>query len=292
MILVTLLLKFLEFSIGFVVESDLATQIFGRIVGAGGVRFGRIFFYTQFLACVPISISLAQLLTQKTNIRSTMMQLTVLLAGISVTVIISQSKGHQLADLFSILATLLLVVVNKRRQRGIVFSLIPLVVTSLAVFMVLQPDNIIYRAFFSKDDISNSFRYEQVSYLTNDITFLGRGLGASIKGYSRAAGADYGFELSYLAAIHKFGIFALVPFFAYELTILVIIIFSRQRRLLPVEAAGLAAGMSFLLPAIGNPGLFSLPEVTSHSLVLAALALATVRKPHNVKSEDSQPSLQ
>ncbi|GAA5503028.1 hypothetical protein Dxin01_02777 [Deinococcus xinjiangensis] len=270
----TLLLHVLSKLIGWDVESGLSERIFGPTVGAGGYRWGRIFFYTQYLVCVPMVLSLTALLSKGFGLWQRAISLATLAGSLYVLMVISMSKGMVLAVLFT-LALLVTCFFFAGRRRGLITSaLVPLLLFGGVSYVAATPDNVISRSFFSADDLSNGPRFEQVRYLVGDTTILGQGLGATIPGYTRAKGLDYGFELSYLAVFHKFGVFGLIPLLAYALTLLMIIRLVWQRRLSVRDGAALGAGMSFLMPAVGNPGLFSIQEVLTHSLVMLHLANA------------------
>jgi hypothetical protein len=130
----------------------------------------------------------------------------------------------------------------------------------------------IITAMFDNNDTANILRYEQLFYLLNDLTIFGKGLGAVIPEYSRNLEKPYGFELSYLNLIHKFGVFSLVLIILYCVTL--IKAFKNIVKGYNVKYAVIAIGaMCYLLPSIGNPLLFA-PQ----AVVLNCLALYIIRK--------------
>lgn len=270
--LATLIIKTGEQAFGIEADTPWLESIFGPIVGAGGVRWGRVFFYTQYLVCVPLCVSFARLLND-VRISEKMRALFVFLPALYVTIIVSMSKGIQLAVLFSLIFSLC-VYLCKGRWKTFWGLIIPGVLMLLMGYVGLVPNNAFAKTFFSADDVSNLGRFEQVRYLVESTTWVGQGLGATIEGYRRAEGLEYGFELSYLALFHKFGILGLLLLFAYAWTLLSILQQVQSGRLSRTQGVALGAGMSFLMPAIGNPGLFSVQEVVTHTVIMAALANA------------------
>jgi membrane-associated HD superfamily phosphohydrolase len=154
--------------------------------------------------------------------------------------------------------------VNKK-----VFSFILVIVILLISLIFLGYFNI-FAAISDKNDKANIARYEQLYLLIKDLTIYGRGLGAIIPGYSRNLDKPYGFELSYLSLIHKFGILSILVIILYLKTISKAMknIFNGVEVKYSVISIG---AMGFLLPSIGNPLLFAPQAVTLHCLALYLL---------------------
>lgn len=270
-LLTTLVLKILTSFAGWDVTSAASQSIFGPFVGDGGVRWGRVFTYVQYLVCVPIMYSLMSIKLKNTTYSKKLLHLTTVVLGLYTMFLVSMSKGMELAVIFSIFLTVILCIrTSKLGWKLASFSTISLGAL-LAIYVFLFPNNPITENFFSAEDISNVARYEQLNYILGDMKLFGNGLGATILNYTRAEGQDYGFELSYVALFHKFGILGFIPLASYVYTILMIIHLC-GRNLSIRDAASLMAAMSFLMPAIGNPGLFSLQEAITHALVLVAIS--------------------
>ena len=98
-------------------------------------------------------------------------------------------------------------------------------------------------------------RRVQARKLIEDFTILGKGLGASVPGYSRDE-LGYGFELSFHNIIHKFGIISIFIFISFLVPILyslnkIIQETSNIHSYIPLVL------MLYLLPAWGNPTIFA-----------------------------------
>ncbi|MEP6593020.1 MAG: hypothetical protein ABJC51_04975, partial [Acidobacteriota bacterium] len=109
-------------------------------------------------------------------------------------------------------------------------------------------------------------RREMNRAFLQDMHPLGKGLGAPLKGNLRDPDG-YGFEQNYLNLAHKFGLFSLVIFAAYMVTIARIALgFSgfRTRHFSYASAAFLAG----LIMGLGNPTLMSPVMVALHCMVM------------------------
>lgn len=126
---------------------------------------------------------------------------------------------------------------------------------------------------FGASALGNLQRYEQIGQLLADTTWWGRGLGAPIStGYARSEEFPYGFELSYLNVVHKFGLFSLL-YFAF----LIYTVYRIWRSpASPSERAVAFGALTYLAPAVGNPINFAIQLVLLHVLALHA---ATRRRP-------------
>ena len=114
-------------------------------------------------------------------------------------------------------------------------------------------------------------RVVQGKALIEDFTLFGKGLGGTVPNYSRDP-LGYGFELSYHNIVHKFGVISLFIFSSFLLPIFYSLynIFLRPNRVysyLPLIF------MLYLLPAWGNPMIF-----TPVSVVLHCYALYFIRR--------------
>jgi hypothetical protein len=118
---------------------------------------------------------------------------------------------------------------------------------------------------FGAQSLGNVERYAQARELLRDLVPFGHGLGAPItSGYSRSVTYPYGFELSFLNVVHKFGVLSLV-YFAFLFYSVYRILRSRKPILERSAALGL---LGYTFPAIGNPVLFAVQAVFLHMLAL------------------------
>lgn len=100
-------------------------------------------------------------------------------------------------------------------------------------------------------------RLDQFEALVREITFFGKGLGASLdSGYSRDA-LGYGFELSYLSLAHKVGIVGLIVFLSCAAVHVLRSVKTMTRDDHSAITISGVALMSFLLSSWGNPTLFA-----------------------------------
>ena len=181
------------------------------------------------------------------------------------TIILPLGKGNALGFLF-IIGVLLL---NKVKNfRSVVVKLLFLAVLSLSLVLINNQLSDLLGVFnvFSGTDPSNILRFEQFKIMISDLTFFGKGLGGTIKGYARGEFA-YGFEISYLNLIHKFGFFSIFLFIGYAFCIVLPInrIFKNVNKNVNYLVIGL---MTFLFPALGNPMLFSASSCMMHCIAM------------------------
>ncbi len=122
---------------------------------------------------------------------------------------------------------------------------------------------------------SKRIRREQAAAIIADFQPLGRGLGAPVRGDRRDPGS-YGFEHNYLNLLHKFGIFALVIFAVYAVTLarMVRLAAGFRTRHLVLASTALVSG---LIMGFGNPMLMSPVTVTLHAIVLYWLRPLEIR---------------
>ena len=125
---------------------------------------------------------------------------------------------------------------------------------------------------FEKEDISNIARYEQLNFLLADMKLLGNGLGATVPGYISNPELPYGFELTFINVIHKFGIFSIVLFFnwIYMFSYLFKQCWNKKNIITNVV---MLASLGYLFPSIGNPLLFHPSLVILNSIVLYHIKL-------------------
>jgi hypothetical protein len=118
---------------------------------------------------------------------------------------------------------------------------------------------------FGAQRLGNVERYAQARELLGDVVPAGHGLGAPItSGYNRSITFPYGFELSFLNVIHKFGVFSLV-YFAFLGYCAYRILMSPRPAFERAAALGL---LGYIFPAVGNPILFAVQAVYLHMLAM------------------------
>lgn len=118
-----------------------------------------------------------------------------------------------------------------------------------------------------ESELVEGSRDEQRSFLVNEFSFFGSGLGAALKsGYSRDV-LGYSFELNYENLIHKVGVFSFVVFLSYFLTF--VMIFKKYFKTGDPEIFGVSLGLLFfLIPGYGNPILFAPTTVILHCIII------------------------
>jgi hypothetical protein len=118
-----------------------------------------------------------------------------------------------------------------------------------------------------ESDLVEGSRDEQRSFLINEFSFFGSGLGAVLKsGYSRDV-LGYSFELNYENLFHKIGVFSFIVFLSYSLTFL--IIFKKYFKTGDSNIFGMSLGLFFfLIPGYGNPILFAPTTVVLHCMII------------------------
>jgi hypothetical protein len=129
---------------------------------------------------------------------------------------------------------------------------------------------------FSSDELSNAIRDEQVNIIKSEWTFFGKGLGTPLlSGYQRDS--PYGLELTYHSIIHKFGYIV----GGLLISCLLFLYFKSIVRFLKnsnVSDAVAFSLMACLIPAYGNPSLFSPYSVMAICIAMYCLKIRTYMK--------------
>lgn len=167
---------------------------------------------------------------------------------------ISASKGFVLGAIFVLSLISFLIYFKQIICAKVSVSLFFLMFVSFILFYLLIKFDYysIIEKMFSEEDNNNIVRYEQLYSIVNDITFWGKGLGATISGVVRDAEKPYGFELVYINLVHKFGIFSLFLFFGWIHMFKSLFIFLYQGKY-PLYTSVAIGSLGYLFPAIGNP---------------------------------------
>ncbi|MCW1734243.1 hypothetical protein [Anaerorudis cellulosivorans] len=146
------------------------------------------------------------------------------------------------------------------------FFFIFLIIILLSVIITSGYFNIITN-MFKKEDISNIARYEQLNFLLADLKLFGNGLGATVPGYISNPELPYGFELTFVNVIHKFGIFSIILFFNWIYMFLYLFKQCWNKKNIIANVIMLSS-LGYLFPSIGNPLLFHPSLAILNSIVL------------------------
>jgi hypothetical protein len=254
-------------SLGSGVDVRTAFEIvLGQIKMGGSTGQVRVFLVSQVLAYPIMSLSLNEALVgSKSFKRPTLVFIYTLLA----TIVVPASKGFVLGATVIVSAHLcswLLWHFGKKRIKKRAVLVLAVLFSAAIAFLYSDYGSIATR-MFSREDVSNQKRYEQFGVLLSDASIPGNGLGAVVPGYTRSAELPYGFELSYVNVVHKFGLTSLFLFLAYCASFAKIVIVGLSNR----RAAFAFGCLGFSFPAIGNPLLFAPTAVLLHVVALYVL---------------------
>ena len=284
-LLITLSSAILFYLLDIDIYHDPTVQLFfGEFRGGASTGQIRIFQLKQVMIFVLWSLALLKVFGGKRLSRShiekgwkdrlfnftyTRLTFFLLLLTSFALIFIPVSKGYFLA-LLVITCIYLYATLIEIFKHFLVVKLVLLLLFFCIAFFTLNYFNYlnIAEAIFDVQDPGNINRVEQFSYLIQDMTFLGKGLGAVVSGSIRNESRPYGFELVYVNIFHKFGIFAIIILLAYFKTFYDVVkkmIYRQVDWRYSATALGL---MSFLFPAMGNPILFSPQIVLMHCLAL------------------------
>jgi hypothetical protein len=188
-----------------------------------------------------------------------------------VVIFLPASKGFVLAG---IVLFVFVVILSKSRSGKVNLKKTVILFTLFTVVLVVLLStgyiNIITSMFAQEDD-ANVARYTQLFFLLQDIDVLGKGLGAVVENAIRNQEKPYGFELTYINVIHKFGAVSVLLFFSYAYTLLKIF---REYNANVIEKKYILTSLGlicFIFPSIGNPYLLSVQSVLMHVIALYLL---------------------
>lgn len=185
---------------------------------------------------------------------------------VTFSLVMSFSKGILLALLF------VLVVIF---GRGFLLSLKGKFMGAIVACGLLVVAGVASWLVFNGSTYGNIIRYQQLYEILKDVTFLGNGLGSGLEsGYSRDFALPYGFELSYMGIIHKFGVFSYFLFlpFVLILTGAVKEYYGRS----DTESFFLLGATVFIFVAVGNPVIYSTVSIL---LTVCCLYLLRMNEP-------------
>lgn len=265
----------------FGISSGPISLLLGDFVSGSSTGQRRIYFVSQMTLYPALALYLAVFLSSRNtlaeelrshNVGNRFWVIACVLAFTLCLVFFTASKGFMLGYIF-LLFILPIGLYSKglsegRVNRNIIIFLV-LIFILVITLLSFGYFNII-TSIVDSDDDANLLRYEQFIYLIDDLTFWGKGLGSVIPGYFRNEDKPYGFELSYLSLIHKFGVFSIVAIALYVVTIVRALknLFIGHEVMYSSVAIG---AMCYLLPSIGNPLLFAPQAVVLHCLAIYLL---------------------
>lgn len=257
-------------------ENQIIGLLFGNYMGGASTGQIRIFSPSQLVVFPLLIITFAYIFNSKLKrfelINALQKNVIIIfLLSLYIVLFLPASKGFMLAGVILIIYTILLnntksSYINLKKVLIIIFILVGLIIS----LMLSGYENILTN-MFKKDDIANVERYVQLNYLLQDLKFFGSGLGSIIPGFMRNDEKPYGFELTYLNIIHKFGVISIILFLIYVYTMFKILI-EFKNNVIQKKYIYVSLGlMCFLFPSIGNPILFSPQSVIMHILALYLL---------------------
>lgn len=184
-------------------------------------------------------------------------------------VLLSGSKGY-----FAVFALVFLVFcyISIRFQNNPGRNMI---LVSLLCFITLMLPTGLIQESYAPTEVSNARREEQAPYILAEVTMAGAGLGASLKsGYER--GVQYGAELTYHSILHKFGIIV------GSIILMSYIILWLNATYILLRKPNAKRFISFsllciLIPAYGNPSLFSPSSIVAFIIAFAIICSETRR---------------
>ena len=266
--------------------------IFGKLSSGASTGQERIYYPGQMLIFGYTSLAASRILSNQRllpatnfskNIVSRLLERLPILKGITailsffvgiyVMVVVPASKGYLLGLIVLVLIIIAGLSFSFRKfkvKRG--FLVFLFVTLGVSLFFLSSNYSNILSSIFDSEDISNAARYDQLGYLLSDIHLFGNGLGAVLPdGYQRNSDLPYGFELTYINLLHKFGALAILLYGGYLVTLIKSFQFLRKKDF-PLEYSSYALGiMFFMFPSIGNPLLMNPQMILLHCVSLTLI---------------------
>lgn len=257
-------------------DNKIIGVLFGYFLGGSSTGQIRVLSPSQLIVFPIFTITLAYFfnkhLKRYENIKFLKNFTTVyLFLSIFTVIFLPASKGYVLAGV----AIFLFVILFSETAKGKInlkrSAFIFILFISLLVILNFSGYINIITSMFDEDDVSNIARYSQLTFLIEDMKLFGNGLGSLVEGSSRNADKPYGFELTYINIIHKFGIISLILFLIYLYTIIKIYVEYKKNLICKRYIYASMGLMAYLFPSIGNPILFGPQAVVMHVLALYLL---------------------
>lgn len=167
---------------------------------------------------------------------------------------VSASKGFTLGALFVFASVpgFYLFLQFFRGQMGgktlLFIGLIPIMIFFLDYFGYTE----VTSKMFDEEDVSNIERYDQMTFMINNLDIIGHGLGSLVPGSTRSIKAPYGYELTYINLIHKFGFMSIFLFWGWAHLFFKTLHYYRKGRC-EKYCIVILASMGYMLPSVGNP---------------------------------------
>lgn len=280
----TIIFFILYFVIGVDWSFISNNPLFGNLmVGGSSTGQKRVFFTGQAVIFTLFTLSLYRILNKKQFLSSLTSPSIFEKQGTNYFLFVisfislfffTASKGNLLGGIIIFLilpfVTLKMSEITIQKRKSMIKNIIIylFIFATLTIVLLITGYSNIVSVIFDKNDIANVDRYDQLGYLLKDLKFFGNGLGSIITGFTRNEEKPYGFELIYLNIFHKFGVFGFIIIGIYLYTIYKIFKLFRKDHIdfrIPLAALGC---MGFLIPAFGNPLLFSAQAVMLHCVAL------------------------
>lgn len=242
----------------FGVNIPLISIILGNDVGISSTGQLRVYFSTLTVAYPLLGMSIYSVLFSSScrvlYLNKKIIALLLLIITIISLFFVASSKGFILGALFIILIIPFVVYIRKLKFLKIDISFLFFIFLCLCIIISLFYFDYfsIIEMMFDNSDSSNNVRYDQLSYIINDCSFFGNGLGSVVPGIVRSEEGPYGFELTYINLIHKFGVFSIILFLNWIYMFCELIILIYKNRSIDSSIVALSS-MGYMLPSIGNP---------------------------------------
>jgi hypothetical protein len=197
-------------------------------------------------------------------------------------ILLTQSKGIYISIIITIFA-IVISLIKKLRNINIIYIILYII---LILFFLIIGLWFYYSSeivILNDTDISNLNRYEQIDAILSELTFFGKGLGASFTTPALIRDSDlpYALEITYFNLSHKIGIFSLFAFYIYFKSILKAFSLVYNNDNFKILYGFMILGlMTFIFPSIGNPLLFAPYAVFSHCLALYFINKIEIRQFH------------
>lgn len=261
------------------IQNSVIEALIGEGVGMSSTGQMRVYFTSLATAYPLLGASLFILLYQYREIKTLKIDtifysLIYFMLTVSVLMFVSSSKGFLLGALFVIISIPFFISIKGLMVGKLNMALfILLLIVCIVAFFLLYFDYFsIIEMMFDRDDVSNDLRYKQLDYMLQDLTFWGKGLGATVPGMIRSDEAPYGFELTYINLVHKFGLFSIVLFSNWLYMFIKSFSFLLKKKSLFYSSVALSS-LGYMFPSIGNPLLMHPGLVILNCLTLYLLRL-------------------
>lgn len=261
----------------FNINNSIVSSLIGEGVGISSTGQIRVYFTTLASAYSLLGGSLFILLFRRKDIKILRIDkipiaLLYFVLTVSSVMFFASSKGFLLGALFVILGMPFFFSVKDLLNGRLNKALFVLCIIGfiLLLFLMYFDYFSIVEMMFAREDESNVLRYEQLNYMLHDITLWGKGLGATVPGIIRSEEGPYGFELTYVNLLHKFGFLAIVLFLNWLYMFIRLAILMIKKKSLFYSSVAFSS-LGYMFPSIGNPLLMHPSLVALNCLTLYLL---------------------